>query len=264
MTQFTAFALTKKFTNQSTINKKLSQVRQLFVIIFEKLRELSMIFGSIEYLNLLPFRIFLKKYLKGNQTYQALHYNSGVPSKINSDFKSNRIDGAFISSIESTKASCSALGIIAYREVRSVFVIPNQKSKLDTASASSNILAKVLGVEGEVIIGDKALLFYLQGGQGIDLATQWYKKYRLPFVFARLCYNQKNAKEMCRLIKAFEHSSIKIPQYLLKREAKKRHISPKALQEYLKYIYYSMDYRAYRSYKLFIKKAKSLDRSLED
>jgi len=216
-----------------------------------------MIFGSIEYLNLLPFRIFLKKQLKGNATYQALHYKSGVPSQINQAFKSRRIDAAFISSIESKKACCSDLGIIAYKEVRSVFVIPNTQNKQDSASATSNQLAKILGLEGEVIIGDRALKFYLQGGEAIDLASQWYIKHKLPFVFARLCYN-KHADKIKKLIQSFQNSSVKIPQYILKREAKKRNITPKELQEYLNYIQYDIDHKAKRSFKLFISRARRL------
>jgi len=216
-----------------------------------------MLFGSIEYLNLLPFRIFLKKYLKGSYTYQALHYKSGVPSKINRDFKSRSIDAAFISSIESKRALCSNLGIIAYKEVRSVFVIPKTQNQKDCASATSNTLAQLLDIKGEVIIGDRALKFYLEGGEAIDLAAKWYDKYRLPFVFARLCYHN-HSQQMQKLIKAFDTSSIKIPQYILKKEAQKRNITPKELQEYLDYIYYSMDYRSIRAFKLFMKRARNL------
>jgi len=219
-----------------------------------------MIFGSIEYLNLLPFRIFLKKYLKSNYTYQALHYRSGVPSKINGDFKARRIDGAFISSIASTKARCSKLGIIAYKEVRSVLVVPTNTYTKDKASATSNRLAQVLGLQGEVMIGDRALKFYLSGGSAIDLATKWYEEHQLPFVFARMCYTNKNAQAMQKLINTFQKASVKIPQYILKKEAKKRNITPQDLKSYLEYIYYSMDSRAYRSFKLFVKKAKKFNK----
>ncbi|MBN2825493.1 MAG: hypothetical protein JXQ76_09230 [Campylobacterales bacterium] len=215
-------------------------------------------FGSIEYLNLLPFRVFLKKYLQGNATYQALHYKSGVPSKINRDFKSRRIDAAFISSIESRHVNCSDMGIIAHKEVRSVFVIPYNVSKSDSASATSNKLAQILKLQGEVIIGDRALKFYLEGGEAIDLASVWYQKYKLPFVFARLCSN-RHTKTMQKLIAAFKLSPIKIPQYILKKEAAKRGIAPKQLQEYLSYIHYTMDYKAKRSFKLFLAKARALD-----
>jgi len=212
-------------------------------------------FGSIEYLNLLPFRLFLKKYLQGNATYQALHYKSGVPSKINRDFTSRRIDCAFISSIQSSKATCANLGIIAHKEVRSVFVIPYNVSKSDNASATSNKLAQILKLQGEVIIGDRALKLYLQGEKMIDLATVWYQKYKLPFVFGRLCCN-RHPITMQKLTRAFERSFVKIPQYILKKEATRRNITPKALQEYLQCIHYTMDYKAKRSLRLFLKKAK--------
>lgn len=216
-----------------------------------------MIFGSIEYLNLLPFRIFLKKHLKGNATYQALHYKGGVPSKINQAFRSRRIDAAFISSIASKRSQCSNLGIIAHKEVRSVFVIPHTASKTDTASATSNRLAQILGVEGEVIIGDRALKYYLDGNKVIDLASLWYEKYQLPFVFARLCYHN-HAKQLQDIIKKFRQSPKKIPQYILKKEAIKRGIEPKEIQEYLHYIEYKIDYRAKRSFKLFLSKSRKV------
>ncbi len=221
-------------------------------------------FGSIKYLNLLPFRLFLKKYLKGGAAYQALHYKSGVPSKINRDFHARRIDSAFISSIHSRGKKCSDIGIVAYQEVRSVFVIPYNVSKSDNASATSNVLARVLGLRGEVIIGDRALKFFLQGGEAIDLATQWYQKYQLPFVFARLCHNRLTPPTQ-KLVRIFEQNQPKIPQYILKKEAAKHDITSKELQEYLECIHYAMDCKAKRSFKLFLRLArKSQTSSLRD
>jgi len=97
------------------------------------------------------------------------------------------IDAGFISSIESPKYNCTNLGIIANKAVYSVFVLEGE-NKSDHESATSNALAKVLNLQGEVLIGDKALKYYLEGGQGIDLAKEWYKQTTLPFVFAKLCY----------------------------------------------------------------------------
>jgi chorismate dehydratase len=210
-----------------------------------------MLFGSISYLNLLPFQLFLKRYIKNSASKMAFRYNRGVPSAINHALKSRKVNAAFISSIESKGCKCSNLGIVAKGSVYSVFVLPNQEGK-DPASATSNHLAQVLGIKGRVLIGDKALKYYLDGGEGIDLANEWYKRTKLPFVFARLCYN-KHDRYIKKLAKRFAKSHIKIPQYILKKEAKKRGISPKELEWYLQHIHYDIDHQAQRGLKKFLK-----------
>ena len=184
----------------------------------------------------------------------AFNYKRDVPSKINMALKKRHINAGFISSIESPRYHCSDLGIIANRAVYSVFVIEGEDKK-DKESATSNKLASVLGIKGEVIIGDKALRHYLNGGEGIDLATEWYKKTSLPFVFGRLCYNC-HGKSIKNITKSFTKSSIRIPQYILKKEAKLRGITPKQLLWYLEHIEYQMDYKAKKSLKKFLKEAK--------
>lgn len=184
----------------------------------------------------------------------ALSYKRDVPSKINMALKKRHIHAGFISSIESSKYNCTDLGIIANGTVYSVFVIEGEDKK-DHESATSNRLASVLNLRGEVIIGDKALTYYLNGGEGIDLATEWYKKTSLPFVFGRLCYNSHGEK-IKKIAKTFTKAPIKIPQYILKKEAKLRGITPKQLLWYLGYIEYKMNHKAKRSLKVFLKKAK--------
>jgi chorismate dehydratase len=181
----------------------------------------------------------------------AFNYKRAVPSKINNALKKRHINAGFISSIESKSYRCSNLGIIANRAVYSVFVIEGE-NKIDKESATSNALASLLDIRGEVIIGDKALKYYLDGGIGIDLATEWYNKTSLPFVFARLCYNcySKKIKDIER---KFLKQPIKIPQYILKREAKRREIRPKELLWYLKFIEYRLDYKSKKSLRRFLK-----------
>jgi len=212
-----------------------------------------MIFGSISYLNLLPFQVFMKRYIQHSGTKMALHYRKNVPSQINKALKRRHINGAFISSVESPNYHCTDLGIIAHKAVYSVFVIEGE-DKSDHESATSNRLAKVLNLKGEVIIGDKALTYYLDGGEGIDLATEWYKKTHLPFVFARLCYNC-HGEAIKRMAKKFIKTPHKVPQYILKKEAKKRGITPKQLLWYLEHIEYKLDYKSKKSLKIFLKKA---------
>lgn len=215
-----------------------------------------MLFGSISYLNLLPFQVFLKRYISSNATQMSFNYKRAVPSQINKALKRRSVNAAFISSIESRKYKCTNLGIIADKKVYSVLLLKGQNES-DPASATSNLLAKVLDLQGKVLIGDAALKHYLDGGEGIDLAEAWHDKTGLPFVFARLCYN-KHGKEIQKIARTFAHTKVKIPQYILKKEAKKRGITAQQLTWYLDHIYYEMDDKAKKSLKLFLKKSKCL------
>jgi len=210
-----------------------------------------MLFGSISYLNLLPFQIFLNRYIRNNAAKMSFRYKRAVPSQINKALKRREVNAAFISSITSKKCKCTDLGIIAHKRVYSVLLLEGENES-DPASATSNQLARILELEGRVLIGDEALKYYLNGGKGIDLAEVWYEKTGLPFVFARLCYNRHD-EAIQKLAKAFGKTKTKIPQYILKREAKKRGITPKQLTWYLKHIHYKIDYKAKKSLKLFLK-----------
>ncbi len=212
-----------------------------------------MIFGSISYLNLLPFQLFLKKSLP-TQTKQSLRYRRDVPSQINRAFHKRVVNVAFISSVTSARCRCTNLGIIADGAVRSVFLIEGDE-QIDRDSASSNALAKVLGLKGKVLIGDKALRYYLAGGKAIDLSQEWKSKTGLPFVFARLCYNGYG-KRVERLSKEFIRQKTPIPQTILKKESRAKGITPKELLWYLEHISYEMDYRADRSLRVFLRNSR--------
>ncbi|SFV51167.1 Menaquinone via 6-amino-6-deoxyfutalosine step 1 [hydrothermal vent metagenome] len=213
-----------------------------------------MIFGKIQYLNLLPFHVFMKAFLKNSSSKISMEYKRGVPSKINKDFHSRRVDAAFISSISAKKSKHVGLGIIAKRDVKSVIVIPSVNNKSDEESASSNVLANILNVEGQVLIGDKALHYALMNDEYIDLAAMWYKKYKLPFVFALLCYH-KDKKIYQKIEKEFLKTKVKIPQYILQKASEDTEVSKKDILEYLKLISYKLDDRAKRGLTQFYKKA---------
>ncbi len=203
-----------------------------------------MLFGKIEYLNLLPFHLFVKRYSRSARYYMSFRYKKGVPAKVNADYAARRVDAAFISSIKARNERYVDLGIIAKREVRSVLLLPSETYQADKESATSNVLAKVLGLQGEVIIGDKALRHYLSGAaEPIDLAKVWNDRYSLPFVFALLCYHQHDT-EIKRLARAFKNSNKKIPQYQLIKASKRTGIPPEAIREYLTFISYELDNRA--------------------
>jgi len=198
----------------------------------------------------------MKRYIKHSGMKMGMNYRKNVPSQINKALKKRQIDAGFISSIESPHYKCSNLGIIANKAVYSVFIIKGE-NQTDVESASSNRLAQVLKLQGEVLIGDKALVYYLNGGEGIDLATEWYNKTKLPFVFARLCYTC-HGRQIEKIAKQFRKKPIKVPQYILKKEAKKRAITPSQLLWYLNHIEYNMNHKSKKSLKLFLKKSKGL------
>jgi len=162
-----------------------------------------------------------------------------------------------VSSIVSKKYHCTDFGIVAHKKVLSVLVCPGKEEK-DKESQTSNILAKVLKLKGKVIIGDKALK--KDPKECSDLAKVWYERYRLPFVFARFCY-QSDAKKYQKLAKKFLNQKIKIPHYILKRYAKKNNLTHKEILNYLRFIEYNIDKKGQISLKIFLKKAKRYEKS---
>ncbi len=124
-------------------------------------------------------------------------------------------------------------------------------------SASSNLLANILDIQGEVIIGDKALRYALKNSDYIDLAEVWHQKYNLPFVFALLCYH-KDKKLYKKIEKEFLKREVKIPQYLLKEASKRTNIETQEIRNYLKLISYRVDYKAKKAVKKFYKEEKAL------
>ena len=195
-------------------------------------------FGKISYLNLVPFDIFIKKYPTTSAFKAFLNHHKSYPAKLNKEFLFRRIDAGFISSIAGAKAHKTNSGIVANGAVWSVIVIP-KATKSDYQSASSNALARILGVSGEVLIGDRALRYKLSGGKYVDLGQKWWEKYRLPFVFGLLCFNSDEA--FYKAISAkFNATRVKIPQYLLENYAKDSGVAKRDILEYLTRIHYKI------------------------
>ena len=216
-----------------------------------------MVFGKIEYLNLLPFHVFMKRFTRSAQESASMHYKRGVPSEINKKFLSRRVDAAFISSISAQKYSHVELGIVAKKDVKSVLVIPSNKNKNDVESASSNVLARILNVEGEVLIGDKALRYYLSDKPYIDLAQVWNKQHDASFVFALLCYH-KDKKVYKEIQKQFLKRRVRIPRYILKQASLRTSIKEEDILKYLESISYRLDAKAKLGLKKFYALAKTL------
>jgi chorismate dehydratase len=212
------------------------------------------LFGKIDYINLAPFHVYLKQHIRSSQLKQSIEYKKSFPSDINKKFKRRQIDAAFISSIESKRGNfrCIDAGIVAKREIKSVLV-KKGSYKADSHSATSNALAKVLGIEGEVIIGDKALKLYLKDKNSyIDLSKEWYRIHHLPFVFARFCIN-KHSKFYKKLIYQFLKTESKIPSYILSKYSKRSGISNNDIKAYLELVSYNIDKKSSKSLKLFLK-----------
>ena len=215
-----------------------------------------MIFAKIDFINLLPFHIFMKKNIKSNQLKSIIEYKKSYPSLINKKFKKREVEAAFVSSIISKKEKNLDLGIIAKKEVLSVLLIPGENEE-DYQSQTSNALAKVLDLQGKVLIGDKALDFYYKNKNTnfIDLAKYWQDKYKLPFVFAVLCYSS-NKQMLEKTTKKFNKNHIKIPYYILNQYSKRTGISNKNILNYLEKIDYSLGIKEKRSLRLFLKLTK--------
>ena len=213
-----------------------------------------MLFGKINYTNLAPFHVFLKKYIRNTQFKASVSYYKSYPAKINKRFKTRRVDAGFISSVESFHGDFKRhdYGIVANKKVESVLVKKGEERE-DFESASSNALAKVLGVKGEVIIGDKALKLYLKDPHKYqDLCSLWFEKTKKPFVFARFCSNRHH-RFYKKLLKNFSYHDKKLPQYILKNYSKKTGIDAKDIREYLKLIEYRIDKKAKIGLKKFQK-----------
>lgn len=214
-----------------------------------------MVFGKIDFLNLLPFHVFMKRYATSLRTHQSLQYHKGVPSALNRSFARRQIDAAFISSITARNCRHFNVGIVAKKEVLSVLSLPYETHKSDSDSATSNLLAQILGIKGEVLIGDKALRAYYQGGEFIDLGAEWYKRTKLPFVFALLC-THRHTDKLKRLSRAFVRTKVKIPYYILQSHAQSSGLNTAQILHYLTYISYDMGEYEKRGLKQFMKEAK--------
>lgn len=216
-------------------------------------------FGKIDYLNLLPFHVFLKKSALQNAFKKGIEAKKGVPSKLCDDLRARRIDAAVISSIEAKRYKTLNMGICAKKSVISVLVRKNSQPKSDPQSRSSNILAQILDLQGEVIIGDKALRAYLSEGAEsfFDLCQLWEQRTGLPFVFGHFaCIKNKKAYE--KIIKNFLKQKIFIPRYILNNYAKSRNIKASDILWYLSFIHYQINKKEQKALKIFISRARSL------
>lgn len=214
-------------------------------------------FGKIDYINLLPFHVFIKRYPTGAHFKKFLELKKSYPAKLNQEFLFRRIDAGFISSIAGRGKPCPSVGIIARKRVLSVLAIPTKEGS-DYQSATSNALLKVLGLEGQVLIGDRALKYYLEHPKEcIDMAERWVQREGVPFVFAKFCYN-RHGEFYTRIARKFVSQKVFIPRYLLEQYARKTQIPAREILHYLRHISYRIDPKAAQGVKRFYRQLDEL------
>ena len=221
-----------------------------------------MLFGKIDYLNLLPFHVFLKKYPLPSYVKKGIEFKKDVPSVLCKKLYNRRVDAAVISSVESRRKKYKKLnmGIVAKKDVKSVLVRKNSPKSLDPASMTSNMLSKVLGLNGGVVIGDNALRCYLNegGDKFYDMGKIWHERTNLPFVFAVFCLiDSKKSYE--KLVNSFLSKNIKIPGYILSKYAKSRGVKKDEILWYLNFISYKIGIKEKKALNLFLRKARFLN-----
>ena len=152
------------------------------------------------------------------------------------------------------------MGIVAKKDVKSVLVRKNTTKRLDPASMTSNMLSKVLGLEGEVIIGDNALKAYLKDGDGAfyDMGKIWNEKTNLPFVFAVFCLVGSDSTYK-KITKNFLKTKVKIPQYILEQYSTSRSVKKEEILWYLEYISYNLGIKEKKALKMYLRKARVLN-----
>ena len=223
-------------------------------------------FGKIDYLNLLPFEVFIRSYPKPSQFWLFYKKKKSYPAYLNKEFLFGRIDAGFVSSITALRARYEKfkpanVGIIAKKRVISVICLPKESGE-DYQSATSNALLKVLRLQGRVLIGDRALLEVLeQHKRGernyIDMGEKWAQREHLPFVFGRLCVRQNRAF-YTKMMHAFTKKRVKIPQYILQKAESQSGVCKQEILKYLQVLSYKIDKKANFGVERFYRKLRIL------
>ncbi len=223
-------------------------------------------FGKIDYLNLLPFEVFIRSYPTPSHFKLFYQKKKSYPAKLNTEFLFGRLDAGFVSSItalynkKNKRFLASSIGIVAKSKVLSVICLNTEEGN-DYQSATSNALLKVLRLKGRVLIGDRALVEALKRKKEqqdfIDMAQCWSDREHLPFVFGRLCV-RGHYGFFIKMIQSFQKKSIRIPHYWLMKYSYKTGVSKKDILEYLKLISYKIDKKAYYGVERFYRELRIL------
>ncbi|MEO1941679.1 MAG: MqnA/MqnD/SBP family protein [Campylobacterales bacterium] len=208
-------------------------------------------FGEINYLNLLPFRFYLKRH----RYREKWVIKTGTPAQVNRWFREGRIDGGFLSSIRAVEGVRYPVGIGAEGSVWSVLLSPAREGG-DPASNTSNLLPMALDLKGQVVIGDRALQLYLKEPEKwVDLGEEWYRRFQLPFLFAQLS-SRYPSRELERVVAGFLKRGrrvYRIPRYILQWEGARRGLAPRQVERYLQLIRYPVGWREELGFKRFLR-----------
>ncbi len=233
--------------------------------------------GWIDYLNTLPFN-FEKTGLNPDFHYDLI---KGVPSQINNLLSKKKIDLGFISSAHyienfSEYLILPDLSISSLNKVRSVIILSDKPLEeineiyLTKASKTSRYLTMVifknflnknvnyrdleneyfLDKEAVLLIGDSAIKYAESKKYSYDLSSIWYKKTKLPFVFALWCVRKDFYKENKEEIKKF-HKILKESKNKFFENPEKYVNKDKKAVEYLKNLDYCLSSEHLRSLELF-------------
>jgi len=124
-----------------------------------------MIFGKIDYLNLLPFHVFLKAAPLKTQVKKAIEFKKGVPSKLNRALNARKIDAA----------ECFYdLGQIWHEKTNLPFVF-GRFSYVKNGSFYKKLVAKFL--QKNVKIPNYILAQYAKSRDISEQDIKWYLKF---------------------------------------------------------------------------------------
>ncbi len=178
------------------------------------------------------------------------------PAELNRLMRAGELDCALCSSIEYYESHydrVDCFGLAARGAIKSVNLyikgsIEGARICLDPKSETSNALLQILcpnikivshkEATGFILIGDDALRKpVIDGYKTIDLASLWYERTGLPFVFA-LFIKQKGLRSE-KLETAISHLLSQFPKKIA-LVAKEEHFPEKALREYFNLCHYRL------------------------
>jgi len=189
------------------------------------------------------------------------------PSELNRLMRAGELDCALCSSIEYTESRydrIGSFGLAARGAIKSVNLyikgpIEGARICLDPKSGTSNALLQILcpnisiasheEANGFILIGDDALRKpTVEGYKTIDLASLWYERTGLPFVFALFIKQKGLATE--EMEAAISHLLSQFPKKI-ELVAKEERFPEKALREYFDLCHYRLGHEDEQGLKEF-------------
>lgn len=239
--------------------------------------------GLINYLNALPLTYNLEKQdFIGNHTLIK-----GTPSELYRQLYTSSLDIALVSSATLNDLPnaqiISRYGIAAHGRVQSVGIFAHQPLESlsaiysDPQSKTSVLLLQILlkqywqyaiplktpkntpleTREGQLIIGDKALLAHKQYPYYYDLSEAWYAYTRLPFVFGVWMSAQSIDPAFIRALEQFQTRNLNC--HMATIIARNEHPDYDLNQYYTEHIHYHLDADKQKGLDLFLSLTRNND-----